>query len=366
MCDETMLVWLTLLATPGIGLRSARMIIEQCKRIDAHPTLSVLQEVLPMLKADLQIQLVETMQQKNGQRDFEQLKVMPYTVLCEDDDNYPQALLEISDPPPFLTVLGKPLDPYRPAVAIVGTRQCSAYGQRAAREIAEDLVKDGFAILSGLAIGIDQAAHQGAVNAHGKTVAILGSGLQKIYPQNSTRLVDKILAEGGAVYSEFLPWQQAQKYQFVQRNRIISGMGQAVIVVEASARSGALITADFALSQNRDVAVVPGSLYGNSSLGCHFLANQGAFLLVATDHVAKQLALRGIVDPEERKALTRNQPSSFCQTILTQLMINRKSIDQLTRVFEEKGWKEEELWQALFELESAGEIVRIGPGLYSR
>jgi predicted Rossmann fold nucleotide-binding protein DprA/Smf involved in DNA uptake len=127
-----------------------------------------------------------------------------------------------------------------------------------------------------------------------------------------------------------------------------------------------LITADFALSQDRDVAVVPGSLYGNSSLGCHFLANQGAFLLVATDHVAKQLALRGIVDQEERKKITHDQGSSFCQEIMSQLMIGRKSIDQLTSVFEIKGWKEDVLWQALFELEAAGEIVRIGPGLYSR
>ena len=366
MCDETMLVWLTLLATPGIGLRSARMIIEHCKKLDDHPTRSILQEVIPMLKADLQIQLVQSLQQNKGQRDFDQLKVMPYTLLCEDDDDYPQALLEIPDPPPFLTVLGKPIDAMQPAVAVVGTRNCSAYGQRVAREIAEDLAKDGFVVVSGLAIGIDQAAHQGAVNARGKTVAVLGSGLQKIYPSNSARIVDKILAQGGAVYSEFLPWQQAQKYQFVQRNRIISGMGQAVIVVEAGARSGALITADFALSQNRDVAVVPGSLYGNSSLGCHFLANQGAFLLVATDHVAKQLSLRGIVDPEEKKALLQNQPSSLCQEIMTQLMIGRKSMDQLMLVFQEKVWKEEELWQALFELEAAGEIVRIGPGLYSR
>jgi DNA processing protein len=203
------------------------------------------------------------------------------------DPQYPPLLLQIADPPPWLYVLGD-LTPCRPAVAMVGARSATAYGLSAARRLATHLALRGVTVVSGMAVGIDTAAHQGALEAGGRTVAVLGSGLGRIYPPQNRRLCVRIAA-AGAVISELPMHAGPDAHHFPRRNRIISGMSLGTVVVEASRRSGALITARMAADQNREVFAVPGSIGSLKSAGSHHLIRQGAKLVERVEDILEEL-----------------------------------------------------------------------------
>lgn len=207
--------------------------------------------------------------------------------LCEA--GYPVLLREIASPPPLLFVRGAILPCDRRALAVVGSRKPTLAGIRIARGLAGDLAGAGFTIVSGLARGIDTAAHQGALEAGARTVAVLGSGIDAVYPPENRELAVRIAASG-AVVTEFGPGSGPLKWNFPRRNRIISGLALGTIVIEAGERSGALITAGFALEQNRTVFAVPGSPGYARSRGTNGLIKQGACLVESAEDVLKEIA----------------------------------------------------------------------------
>ena len=196
------------------------------------------------------------------------------------DAAYPPRLAQIPDPPPLLYVLGS-ADLRAPAVAIVGTRRCTGYGRAVARRLGLDLSRRGIAVVSGMARGIDTAAHEGALEGGGPTIAVMGCGADVAYPAENRGLYRRLLA-GGAVVSELPMGVRPEPGSFPRRNRIISGLSLGVVVVETPARSGALITASCALDQNREVFAVPGEVTDGRSAGCHRLLRDGACLVEGT------------------------------------------------------------------------------------
>ena len=208
-------------------------------------------------------------------------------ILTVFDEDYPERLKNIYDPPVILYVKGSIKKEDSLAVSIVGSRKCTYYGMNMADNIAEKLAFSGVTVVSGLARGIDTAAHKGALKS-GRTIAVLGSGLGNIYPAENKPLSEKI-AQNGAVVSEFPMHMPPNKNNFPQRNRIISGLSVAVLVVEAANKSGALITADFALEQGRDVFAVPGAAGRLSSAGTNSLIKQGAKLIDSAEDILEEL-----------------------------------------------------------------------------
>ncbi|OHB25545.1 MAG: DNA protecting protein DprA [Desulfuromonadaceae bacterium GWC2_58_13] len=198
-----------------------------------------------------------------------------------DNDSYPPLLRTLHDPPAILYLRGVLTD--QPALAVVGARRASPTGRRLTGELCREIASRGMTIVSGLARGIDTAAHEGALNGQGRTIAVLGCGIDRVYPQENTGLFHRII-EQGAILSEYPPGTPPLAGHFPGRNRIISGLSQGVLIVEAAEGSGSLITADFALEQGREVFAVPGPVYGETSGGVNRLLKEGAHLVTdATD-----------------------------------------------------------------------------------
>jgi len=209
-------------------------------------------------------------------------------LLLLEDEEYPLALRSIPDPPLYLFVRGHLQERDEVAVAIVGTRHATEYGRGLAHSFGRDLARRAVTVVSGLARGIDTAAHRGALEGGGRTFAVCGCGLDVVYPSENKKLMEDI-ACNGAAFSEFAPTVHPEPWHFPARNRIISGLSAGTIVVEAAERSGALITSDFALEQGREVFAVPGNVHKGQSKGCHGLIKQGATLVENVDDVIQAL-----------------------------------------------------------------------------
>jgi len=227
-------------------------------------------------------------------------------LLCLDDPRYPPQLRQLDDPPPLLYVQGDPELLSFPQIAMVGSRKASVQGERDAVAFARALSDAGLIPTSGLALGIDARAHEGALQGRGFTVAVLGSGIDQIYPARNRPLAARILAEGGTLVSEFPLGTPPLPAYFPQRNRIISGLSRAVLVVEAALKSGSLITARLALEQGREVFALPGSIHNPASRGCHQLIRQGAVLVETLEHILAELGPQ--LDAVEPAALSAAAP----------------------------------------------------------
>ena len=223
-------------------------------------------------------------------------------VLTWDDPAYPPRLLNIYNPPPVLYVKGDILEEDQWAVAVVGTRGATVYGKEAARQIAGNLARNGLTIVSGLARGIDSEAHRAALDAGGRTIAVLGSGVDVIYPAEGRKLAQTVVKRG-ALVSEYAMGTRPEAGNFPPRNRIISGLSLGVVIVEAGERSGALITADFALEQGREVFAVPGNIYRKKSLGTNKLIQQGAKPVLSVEDVLEELNLTMVSQQAEVRAV---------------------------------------------------------------
>ena len=204
---------------------------------------------------------------------------MPKTLITYCDPDYPPLLKQISASPLLLFVMGNKQLLQTPQIAMVGSRQFSEYGAQWGRYFAGELAINGLTVTSGLALGLDAICHRGALEVSGDTIAVLGSGLAKIAPRSNLKLAHDILAQNGALVSEFFPFEVARTEYFPRRNRIISGLSLGTFVVEASEKSGSLITARYALEQNRDVFALPGEINNENSRGTHALIQQGAYLV---------------------------------------------------------------------------------------
>jgi DNA processing protein len=232
---------------------------------------------------------------------FERAEQAGATLVTAWDPAYPRLLRQIYDPPVFLWVRGRLTDADARAVAIVGTRRATDYGRRAAHEFAAELARRGFTIVSGLAYGIDAAAHRGALEAGGRTLAVLGSGVGRIYPARHARLAREIIMQG-ALLSEYAVDAAPDAPNFPRRNRVISGLALGTLVAEAFEEGGALITARLALEQNREVFAVPSPVHSRAGAGCNRLIQKGyAKLVVTVEDVLEELGMASAteVEPEE-------------------------------------------------------------------
>jgi len=247
--------------------------------------------------AGLGPKLVETFCQVRSsvslERVWERIEGLGIQVLTWEDEAYPHRLQEIDQPPPVLYLRGTLVQEDEWAVAIVGTRGITAYGRQVTAELASSLARRGVMVVSGLARGVDAEAHKAALSAGGRTLAVLGSGVDQIYPPEHRQLADRIQSSGG-ILSDYAPGTAPDGVNFPPRNRIISGLSLAVIVVEAGDRSGALITAEFAAEQGREVFAVPGNITAPKSLGCNRLIQQGARPLLGVEDVLEALDLTSL------------------------------------------------------------------------
>lgn len=269
----------------------------------------------------------------------------------------PLPLREIPDPPARLFCAGPAAALDTPAVAVVGSRRCTRQGRDIAFSLARDLAAQGLTIVSGLAYGIDAAAHSGALaSAAAPTVAVLGSGLDRIYPQSHERLAAEIVDQGGAVISEYEPGTGPRKHHFPARNRIVSGLCLGVVIVEASERSGSLITARLALEQGRDVMAVPSLVSSPLAAGCHRLIRQGAALVECAEHVLEALG----VEPKPVAASAPGVPAD--DAVLRHV---EATVTPLEVIVAASGLAIEDVLERLAELEIDG-LVRTQGGGYIR
>ncbi len=259
-----------------------------------------------LIEIGLDRRSVANLVQARGELDLaaelERVKKSGAQVLTWEDPRYPERLHMINDPPPVLYIRGelRPADDW--AVALVGTRKATAYGREVARLLATDLARAGVTIVSGLAKGIDTLAHRGAIDAGGRTLAVLGSGVDIIYPYENLRLAHEVVRHG-ALISEYPLGAAPEASNFPPRNRIISGLSRGVIVVEAGEQSGALITAAFAADQGRDVFAVPGSIFQRGSVGTNRLIRDGATPVLSADDVLEALDLKRVAQHVEAQML---------------------------------------------------------------
>jgi len=237
-------------------------------------------------------------------REMERAEALGATLISPWDDRFPDRLREIYDPPAFLWMRGTLPTTEAPMVTVVGTRRCTDYGRTQAHHFGAELARRGFTVVSGLAYGIDAAAHKGALDAGGRTIAVLGSGVGHIYPKKHTALAERI-AENGAVLSEYALDAEPDAPHFPERNRILSGIALGTLVVESYSEGGALITARLALEQNREVFAVPGAITKDSSRGTNRLIQRGhAKLVVGIEDLLEELPEVTVAEPDEVDAET--------------------------------------------------------------
>jgi DNA processing protein len=269
-----------------------------------------------LMAAGLGAKQVENLVAVRRQVDLDQVLIridnQGIQVLTWDDDLYPSRLKEIGQPPPVLYVRGELIPDDQWAVAVVGTRRMTPYGRQVAEEVCTYLAQQGITVVSGLARGIDAIAHQAVLKAGGRTLAVLGSGVDVIYPPEHARLADQIIGQG-ALISDYAPGTQPEGINFPPRNRIISGMTLATVVVEASDKSGALITATFAAEQGREVFAVPGSILAPQSKGTNRLIQNGAHPLLTPSDISDELNL---IHVPEKQSARRTLPIDATEALL--------------------------------------------------
>lgn len=280
--------------------------------------------------------------------------ILPLTIY---DSAYPSKLKNIYDPPYVIYVKGNKIDFDMPLISIVGTRRATPYGKWAAHQFARELAKWGVGIISGLAMGIDTCGHKGALDGNGYTIGVLGCGLDQYYPASNRALMDEIF-ERCCIISEYCLSTPPLKYHFPARNRIVSGLSDGVIVIEAPEKSGALITADFALDQGKDVYALPGNINNIQSKGANKLIRDGARILLEVDDIIENLKYRYPIDKIGEKQSIKDDLSDLEMRVFDVIKRNPINIDL---IINETGIKASELNPILTILEIKGYINRM-PG----
>jgi DNA processing protein len=362
---------LALSLTPGLGPTRVRKLIEHFGSPERvlHASLTEL-EATGMQAVSAQ-SLATGKALELAQQECAKAAEAGARIIVLTDPEYPQRLKEIYDPPVVLFVRGNAEILAKPGIAVVGTRHPTPYGIGMAERLASDLAAHGLVILSGMARGVDTAAHRGAIAAKGRTAAVFGTGIDVMYPKENTRLAEQILALGGALISEFPMGTFAAPQNFPIRNRIISGMSVGVLVVEAAEYSGTRITARCALEQNRDVYAVPGNVTNKNSWGPNTLIKQGAKLVATWEDVWEelpadvQIALTPVADESSEAQTASLFPDDIAspheKKILKLLKADEAThIDHLVEVLENE-MSSSEIFAALFELELNGKVRQL-PG----
>ena len=289
------------------------------------------------------------------------------SLLALGDPDYPAALLQTADPPLLLYMIGERAHLQPPSVAIVGSRSPTPQGLDNARQFAADFVADGLVVVSGLALGIDGAAHEGALGARGVTIAVVGTGLDIVYPSRHRSLAHRIATEG-LIVSEFPPGTPSRAENFPLRNRIIAGLSLGTLVVEAALRSGSLITARLAVEAGREVFAVPGSIHSAQAKGCHQLIRDGAKLVECAADALEELrgirsAWGGSAPDTQAQAVESPSEPGDADPLIDALGHDPVSLDALGA---RTGWPASDLLARLLTLELEGQVARLPGGLYQR
>jgi DNA processing protein len=363
--------WLALALTQGLGPTRIKKLIEHYGTAERvfHASLTEL-EATGMLAVSAQ-SLATGKSLELAQQECVKAAEAGAKIISLSDPEYPSRLKEIYDPPVILFVKGSVEVLAQPGIAMVGTRHPTPYGSGMAERLSTDLAARGLVIISGMARGIDTASHRGAIAAKGKTVAVLGTGIDVMYPKENTRLAEQIVALGGALISEFPVGTFPAPQNFPIRNRIISGMSAGVLVVEAAEYSGTRITSRCALEQNRDVYAVPGNVTNKNSWGPNTLIKQGAKLVATWEDVWEELPTDVQVvlsamqnespEPETASLFPDEAISPHEKKILKLLKADESThIDQLVELLENE-MSSSEIFAVLFELELNGKIRQL-PG----
>jgi DNA processing protein len=295
---------------------------------------------IDLARAGLGLKVIERIVQARQNVDLEKLwakiESQGIKILTWEDETYPQRLKEIDQPPPVLYIRGDYLPDDLFAVAIVGTRRVTAYGRQITEELARYLGSNGITVVSGLARGVDAIAHQSALKAGGRTIGILGSGVDKIYPPEHRGLAEKMM-ESGAIVSDYAPGTPPDASNFPPRNRIISGLSLAIVVIEAGETSGALITAEFAAEQGREVFAVPGSILAPQSKGTNKLIQNGALPLLSVNDLMQALNLTRMGEHKAaRKIIPADETEARLMTVLSEEPLHVDEIRNQTELPIEK------------------------------
>ncbi|MEW6770685.1 MAG: DNA-processing protein DprA [Bacillota bacterium] len=314
-------------------------------------------DLAPVLGRRQAEELVKRREMLDVEGEIKKLKQAGARFVTLADDGYPALLRKTFDPPAALFYHGE-LPAEEPAVAVVGTRRCSSYGQLVAERLGRELAEAGVTVVSGLARGIDTAAHRGALAGGGRTVAVLGTGLDICYPAVNRRLMKEIAAKG-AVVSEFPLGMFAEPWHFPVRNRIIAGLSRAVVVVEAKERSGALITADLALEQGREVMAVPGNITSPFSRGPNSLLKQGAHPVTDAVDVLEAIGLKGLFSKETQGKPVLDQLEASLLSLLSGEPLSQEALIQRA------GAPASKVLSGLVFLELKGLVRSLPGGLYT-
>jgi len=368
--------WLRLLETPGVGRQSARRLLQAFgdpQTVFDRPS-SAWRDVLEPRAATALSTVPEGLDDLI-RRTLDWLAAAEERqIITLGDPTYPATLLDSPDPPLLLYLIGQAALLQRPSLALVGSRSPTPQGREDARAFARALSQQGYTLISGLALGIDAAAHEGALEGPGSTVAVVGTGLDRLYPRQNLDLARRIAAEG-ALISEFCLGTPPKAQQFPMRNRIIAGLSLGTLVVEAALQSGSLITARLSIEAGRDVYAIPGSIHNPQSRGCHALIKQGAKLIECTADLLDELDMgrRGIL-PVPRSGDSpldmissppAEQPAGIDEhdAILVALGHTPATLDVLQI---RTDWDTARLSARLLELELLGQVMRLPGGLFQR
>ncbi len=365
---STTQLWLLLSQWPGLSRKALRKLIAQ----SADPFNILRLEDSRCLSAGVSPQWLQARERycrgadsQSEDRVLAQAQVLDAiggSLLSLASEDYPALLAEIPDPPPLLYLAGDSRLLAMPQLAMVGSRHASRSGIDLASSFAQALAARGLCITSGLAYGVDAASHRGALRAQGKTIAVLGTGIDQIYPRRNEELYHEVAAQG-LLLSEFPPGSPPRREQFPQRNRVISGLSLGVLVVEAAVRSGSLITARFALEQGREVFAIPGSIHNPQARGCHRLIREGACLVESVEDIVE--AWVGWLPPvledrgtpsDETSGLSASLDSLAAQ-LLKVLPYEPQALDSLSQTL---GIAVEELLPKLMALELDGWVEQQG------
>ncbi|MCD2450358.1 DNA-processing protein DprA [Methylicorpusculum oleiharenae] len=352
--------WLALLRTPGVGCRTFLRLLQ------SHTPERLFKESRTALAAlglnDKSIEFIRAPDWSQVDSDLLWLESPRQGVITISDPAYPALLKEISDPPPLLFFRGESSILDLPQIAMVGSRNPSNLGRETALSFAKSLASTGFVITSGLALGIDAASHEGALLVSGLTIAVAGTGLDRVYPACNKALATRI-SETGALVSEFPPGTTAKANHFPRRNRIISGLSMGLLVVEAAKQSGSLITARMALEQNREVFAIPGSIHNPLARGCNALIREGAKLVETSQDILEELGQYNQQDAISTPSLSQSMLDLEQQTLLNLIMFSPTSVDKLV---ESTGQSVEVISSMLLVMELQGYIESMPGGCYTR
>ena len=364
MLRPELAAWLRLLLTPGAGLDSARKLLAAFglpEAVFAQPA-SAWRAVVGARAASALEQLPEDLDAQVDRTQAWLAQAPDRHILTLGDPLYPTDLLQMADPPVLLYVLGDVQALHHPRrLAIVGSRNPTPQGETNARQFAQALGEAGVCVVSGLALGVDGAAHDGAMLGGAPTVAVVGTGLDRVYPKRHLALAHRIGAQG-AIVSEYPLGTPPLAAHFPQRNRIIAGLSQGTLVVEAAVQSGSLITARLAVEQGREVFAIPGSIHAPQSRGCHALIRQGAKLVESAQDILEDLHF-AVPSPPDESAVPDSGHGASEDSLLRAMGHDPVSLDALQA---RTGLDTAHLQARLLELELSGDVARLPGGLLQR